>query len=339
VPIRRRKVRDADAPPGLAAAILRDNVSPLVLDDAAKHLASGPLRLLVVDDIDRGGPQAVEMLSMVAVRCAATRVAVIATAGGPLGLRPELRLGGLSQADLAVAIGGLAPEVNHALWLASQGLPGVARELAQELTGLGDRDDPVVHLALIAPSRAAFLDADASEWTLTQDGADWLLTAGDEEARLRDGRGMHYLRALLAAPGQELRALDLAAGGAGLVSPPPGPVIDTAARDAYRRRLGAVTAALEAADRAGDEEAAERAEIERQALLHQLRGATGLGGRSRQAAPEAERASQRHPDPARGDRQDRRGRPARRRPGTSQGALRGVAVRRDHGGERPGGVL
>ena len=82
--------------------------------------------------------------------------------------------------------------------------------------------------------------------------------------------------ALIAAPGQDIRALDLAAGGAGLAAAGAGPVLDTAARDAYRRRLGAVTAALEAADRAGDQETAERAEAERQALLRELRGSTGL---------------------------------------------------------------
>jgi hypothetical protein len=57
------------------------------------------------------------------------------------------------------------------------------------------------------------LGAPASEWSLVRDGADWLLTAGEERARLRDGRGLHYLRALLAAPGRVIRALDLAAGG------------------------------------------------------------------------------------------------------------------------------
>jgi tetratricopeptide (TPR) repeat protein len=130
----------------------------------------------------------------------------------------------------------------------------------------------------------------ASEWSLVRDGADWLLTAGDERARLRDGRGLHYLRALLASPGRDIRALDLAAGGAGLVPAGTGPVLDEVARDEYRRRLGAVTTAIEAADRTGDQEAAQRAEAERAALLRELRGAAGLGGRGREAAPEAERA-------------------------------------------------
>jgi hypothetical protein len=69
-----------------------------------------------------------------------------------------------------------------------------------------------------------------------------------------------------------------------------GPVLDGAARDAYRQRLGALAASLDAADRAGDSRAAERAEAERQALLGELRRAAGLGGRDRMTAPEAERA-------------------------------------------------
>src|SRR5215468_8111706 len=150
-----------------------------------------------------------------------------------------------------------------------------AREIAQRLgmTGLLER--------LVPP---------ADEWTLTRDGDDWLLEAGEEHARLRDGRGLHYLRALLAAPGQEIRALDLVAGGAGLVSSGMGTVLDAAARDAYRRRLDALTARLDSADRAGDLQAAERLEAERQALLGELRKAAGLGGRDRAVAPEAERA-------------------------------------------------
>jgi hypothetical protein len=676
-------LRDTGAPEDLVTAILAESAAPLDLDRAAKHLVSGPPRLIVVDDIDRGGPQAVEMLSVIAARCATAPVAVIATAARPLGLRPELRVRGLSEADLAAAIGGpgaeetLDAEANHALWLASRGLPGAARQLARDLDSPGGHRDPVVRLALSTPSAAPFMDVDANlvrlletavgrarddgarsrvlarlafellgdasaaarrralsdealglarragdpgalaevldarlyalwdpdgardrldagaeiielaraagdgererhglfwrfvalmelgrvaeaestlaafareaeaagdaegsvlvtarhamlailrgsfgegarltarvreaawragmadaegigatlslsialdlggaaaemkrgvselmaiarqrpghlfeasaarllvalgrddeaaaeldrvlpralassgprwlgamtdlavvaaalsaadaaeriyaalapyrgrlvvwagaatssgpvshqlgllaaatgrntdavrdfgeaieleerigalpflarslaglagalaaaggaeqaaecrhrshaiaerlglspliqlldtagnEWTLARDGDDWVLTAGDEQARLRDGRGLHYLRALLAVPGREVRALDLAAGGAGLVPAQAGPVIDAAARDAYRRRLAAVTSAVEAADRAGDREAADRAETERQALLSELRGATGMGGRGRQVAPEAERA-------------------------------------------------
>ena len=671
-----RLLRDTGAPDGLIAGLLSEHAGPLDLDGAAAHLASGPLRFIVIDDVDRGGADAAGMLSAVAARCHTAPVAVLATTASPLGLRPELRLGGLSEEELAAALGGLDAEMSRPLWLASRGQPGVARQLARELAGRPGGADPVVHLALRATASTPFLAVDtslvrlleaaaararadgdrarvlarlarellgdatatarrreladealrlargagdpglladvldarlhalwdqrgaedrlaagseiidlaraagdgererdgmfwrfvalmelarvaeaesalaafaheaavagdaaaavlatarhamlailhgrfeqaslltaevareadriglpdaelitgtlrgpvalelgftgewerapdmmlayarerpghlleataarvltalgrldeaaaelarllpralassgprwlgamadlavvaaatgdsaaaariyqamlpyrgrlvvwggaaiawgpvshhlgllaatmgqtgeavghfeeaiefeertgalpflahslagladaltgsgdpgraaacrgrsreiaqrlgmavllrrlgtpATEWSLVRDGEDWLLTAGEERARLRDVRGLHYLRALLAAPGREIRALDLAAGGAGLAAAGTGPVLDGAARDAYRRRLGEVTAALEAADRAGDPEAAVRAEAERTALVRELRGAAGLGGRVRRAAPEAERA-------------------------------------------------
>jgi hypothetical protein len=672
-------LRDTGAPDGLAADLVDAAAGPLDLDTAARQLASGPARLIVVDDVDRGGPEAVEVLAVLAARCAVAATAVIATAAAPLGLGPELRLGALSERDLTAALGGLDAEAGHALWIASRGRPGVARQLADELAELGEHDDPVVHLALRAPSTAAFLDVDtnlvrlleaaaghaagdgprarvlarlarellgdasaaarrraladealrlarrsgdpgtlaevldarlhalwdpagaqdrlaagaeiialartagddrrerqgqlwrfvalmelgrvaeaesalavfgqeaaaagdaeaevtatarlamlailrgrfddacgliekvaqaarraamadaealtatlagamtvehdsctgreagvqallavarrqpghlfeataarisllagrdaeagaeldrllsralagsgprwlgaladlavvaagvgdtaaaallydalapyrgrlvvwagantawgpvshylglltdalgktedavrhfeeavdleqrigalpylahslsglagalaardgagdaarasqhrrrarqiaerlgmtlllerlvppADEWTLARDGEDWLLAAGQEQARLRDGRGLHYLRALLAAPGRDIRALDLVAGGAGLAGAGMGPVLDAASREAYRARLAALSAELDAADRAGNPVAAEQLEAERRALLAELRRAAGLGGRDRLVAPEAERA-------------------------------------------------
>ncbi len=675
-------LRDTDAPDDLAASLLGGNAGTLDLDSAARHLVSGSPRLIVVDDVDRGGPDAAEvLLGPVAVRCAAAATAVIVTAAAPLGLGlgPVLRLGPLSEEDLGLAAGGLDEEAAHALWVASRGRPGVARQLAQELADLGEHDDPMVHLALRAPSTTAFLDVDtnlvrllevavgraaddalrarvlarlarellddasssarrraladealqlarraadpgtlaevldarlhalwdpagatdrlaagpeiidlarsagddrrerngqfwrfvalmelgrvadaesalaafereattagdaeavvmvtarhamlailrgrfddasqlivrvaetarrarmadaeaitgtlawsvaaergtsagwetgvtalltaarrqpghlfeataarilaqagqiaeagaelerllpralassgsrwlgamadlavvatavgnagaaaqlyaalapyrarlvvwagansawgpvshylgllaavlgqpgdavqcfeeavdleeqigalpylahsldgladalvlrggasdagrasdyrcrareiaermgmtvllerlvppANEWTLARDGEDWLLQAGDERVRLRDSRGLHYLRALLAAPGRDIRALDLVAGGAGLAASGMGPALDAAARDAYRVRLDALTAGLDAADRAGDRAAAEKIEAERNAVLAELRRAAGLGGRDRVVAPEAERA-------------------------------------------------
>jgi len=672
-------LRDTGAPDGLAADLVDAGAGPLDLDRAARQLVDGPARLIVVDDVDRGGSEAVEVLAVLAARCAVAATAVIATAAAPLGLGPELRLGGLSERELAAALGGLEAEASHALWLASRGRPGVARHLADELAGLGERDDPVVQLALRAPSTAGFLDVDpnlvrlleaaagraasdglrarvlarlarellgdasaadrrraladealclagrsgdpgalaegldarlharwdpagagdrlaagseiialartagddrlerrgqfwrvvalmelgrvaeaesalavfgreavaagdaeaevtakarlamlailrgrfddagglietvaqaarragmadaealiatlagavaaeqdpgtgweagvrallalarrqpghlfeataarmsllagrdaeagaeldrllaralsgagprwlgaladlavvaagvgdtaaaallydalapyrgrlvvwagantvwgpvshylgvlasalgkteaavrhfeeavdleqqigalpylahslsglaaalaardgagdaaraaehrrrarqiaerlgmtvllerlvrpADEWTLTRDGQDWLLEAGPERVRLRDSRGLHYLRTLLAAPGRDVRALDLVAGGAGLASTGMGPELDAAAREAYRARLATLTAGLDAADRVGDLVAAEQIEAERRALLAELRRAVGLGGRDRLVAPEAERA-------------------------------------------------
>ncbi len=155
-------LRDAGAPDALAAGLLGQDAGPLDLDSAARSLVSGSPRLIVVDDIDRGGPAAVEVLSIVAARCAAAATAVIATAAAPLGLRPEWRLGALSEQELAAALGGLDADAGYALWVASQGLPGVARPLARELAGLGEHDDPVIYLALRTASAAAFLDVDTN---------------------------------------------------------------------------------------------------------------------------------------------------------------------------------
>ena len=132
--------------------------------------------------------------------------------------------------------------------------------------------------------------AASAQWSLWRDREDWLLQAGPEHARLRDSRGLHYLRALLAAPGSDIPALDLAAGGPGLAAPGAGPLLDDAARDAYRGRIRELDGELAAADRAGDSVSAERFHNERQALAGALRRATGLVGRPRRATAEAERA-------------------------------------------------
>jgi tetratricopeptide (TPR) repeat protein len=129
-----------------------------------------------------------------------------------------------------------------------------------------------------------------ARWSLRRDGEDWLLQAGPEHARLRDSRGLHCLRALLAAPGRDIPALDLAAGGPGLATSDAGPLLDDAARDAYRNRIRGLDSELAAADRAGDSVCAERIHHERQALASELRRATGLAGRPRRTSAEAERA-------------------------------------------------
>jgi tetratricopeptide (TPR) repeat protein len=128
------------------------------------------------------------------------------------------------------------------------------------------------------------------EWTLSRDGEDWQLQAGDERARLRDTRGIVYLRTLLAAPGRDIPALDLAAHGTGLAPPISQLALDPTAVQAYRQRLTALDEELDAADHAGDTQRSQRAQTEREALLAELRRTTGLGGRPRDISAETERA-------------------------------------------------
>ena len=175
-------LRDAGAPDELAAGLLDPRAGPLDLDNAARHLASAGPRLIVVDDMDRGGPEAAAMLSVVAARCTASGTAVIATSATPLGLPAELTLAGLSQADLAEAVGEPGEEHGHALWVASRGRPGVARELARELAAIGTNQDPVVHLALRVAPTAAFLDVDANLVRLLELAAE---RAADDATRAR----------------------------------------------------------------------------------------------------------------------------------------------------------
>lgn len=74
------------------------------------------------------------------------------------------------------------------------------------------------------------------------------------------------------------------------MAPAPEPVLDTAARAAYRKRLDDLARQMDVADRTGDVELAATFAAERSALLAELRRAAGLGGRTRSHSAEAERA-------------------------------------------------
>ena len=169
--------------------------------------------------------------------------------------------------------------------LASRAGPG-DREAAEDLSRQARNAAERLGMTVLLASFPLATD----RWRLLRDGEDWLLDADSEHVRLRDSRGLHYLRALLAAPGREIPALDLVAGGPGVTPTSAGPLIDAQARAQYRHRLEALASELDAADRGGDATRAQSLERERRALVDELRRATGLGGRSRFVSPEAERA-------------------------------------------------
>jgi hypothetical protein len=148
---------DVGAPGDLASRVL-DDAGPLALDTAARLLSDGNRRLLVIDDIDHGGAAALRLLETVAARVAAASTAVVVTSVLPLGVGTQQRLNGLSEDELATVLPGLAPQDRRAVWLASAGLPGVARSLAADLAADTGTASPLVRLALRAPSQAEFLD-------------------------------------------------------------------------------------------------------------------------------------------------------------------------------------
>jgi hypothetical protein len=88
----------------------------------------------------------------------AADTAVVVTSVFPLGVGTQLPLTGLSEEELAAVLPVLAPQARHGVWLASGGLPGVARSLAADLAAGTGTADPLVQLALTAPSQAEFLD-------------------------------------------------------------------------------------------------------------------------------------------------------------------------------------
>jgi hypothetical protein len=148
----------------------------------------------------------------------------------------------------------------------------VARTLRDAGAALGDAPPPVA-----SPPPAGVFAREGEMWRLTWNG---------RTARVVDRKGLADLARLLAQPGREVPALDLAGTPGGDL----GAVVDARARAAYKRRLAELESELEAADAAGDLGRSERAATERDALVAQLSAAYGLGGRVRVAGDPAERA-------------------------------------------------
>ena len=147
---------DLGAAPEVTGAMLDDS-GMLDTNMAVRLLAAGTRRLIVVDDVDIGGEEAVDMLALVAARLVTCSTAVVATAAAPLGVGRDLKLAGLSEPDLAAVVGEMPAGERHAVWVASRGMPGAARTLAGHLADLPPGRDALVQLALHAAQRGEFL--------------------------------------------------------------------------------------------------------------------------------------------------------------------------------------
>ncbi len=127
-----------------------------------------------------------------------------------------------------------------------------------------------------------------------------------ETTRLPDLKGFRYIERLLTNPGREIHVLDMVAVERGSLPRghafDPGrdelpdatdralPVIDDAARAAYRRRLAEVDDDIDEATRLNDPGRVELAQRDRDYLIAELTSAVGLGGRARSTGGTAERA-------------------------------------------------
>jgi hypothetical protein len=120
-------------------------------------------------------------------------------------------------------------------------------------------------------------------------GEVWNLEWRGVQTTMRDRKGLRDLAQLLATPGREIAALDLAGGY--VVDAGGGQTLDASARDAYLARLRGIENELDDADRRGDRTRSALLAGERDALIGELTTAFGLGGRARKLGPSpAERA-------------------------------------------------
>jgi hypothetical protein len=144
--------------------------------------------------------------------------------------------------------------------------------------------DHLGHPTTVPPGRAAFI----------RTGTVWRLDFRGRTVTVVDSKGMRDLAVLLARPGREVHVLDLVEASGG----PPraaagsdlGPMIDAAARAAYKQRLRDLEDEIETAASDSDLGRLATLQAEREFLAAELGAALGLGGRSRLSGDRVERA-------------------------------------------------
>jgi tetratricopeptide (TPR) repeat protein len=215
-------------------------------------------------------------------------------------------------------------DVDEARWRARRNGPGdieearrlMERGLARaEEVGVPRMDARVARAsALLAPEGEAAAPAPApapapadgaTTAVLAREGDVWRLDFEGRVLRVRDAKGMRHLALLLANPGIEFHAVDVATAAEGGAMPTnrdvdglsvrtgtgdAGPALDSQAKAEYRSRLEDLRAEIEEAEDFNDPERAARAREEMDFIAHELSAAVGLGGRDRPTASAAERA-------------------------------------------------
>jgi hypothetical protein len=144
-----------------------------------------------------------------------------------------------------------------------------------------ERDEFLGRRPAPASARAGAMVCEGDVWAITYEG---------RTVRMKQSKGLADLARLLAQPGREVHVLDLAGARGTVPAGGAGPQVDAAAREAYKRRLIELDTDIDAADRDCDAGRSETLHRERDALLAELSGAYGLGGRARRTADPAERA-------------------------------------------------
>ena len=161
---------------------------------------------------------------------------------------------------------------------------------------LGNQPAHALSCAQLAAARASTSHGRVSAPSATSDRRvrsrrdAWRVTADARTFTVVHSVGMEYLAQLLAQPGMQIRAVDLASehGFAPLASVHA--VLDDTAIAAYRRRAAALQSEIDEADHYADLERAARARFELDGIVDELTRVTGLAGRSREFHDDGERA-------------------------------------------------
>ncbi|WP_214321269.1 hypothetical protein [Nonomuraea sediminis] len=198
--------------------------------------------------------------------------------------RHTLGVAAMTMGDMERAIGHLEAAVHDNLAFGHWPAVVLSRSRLAEVYALvhGSHDGRARHeLAKVerdADALGMMLPCASRRVAMARTGRQWRVELQGRGALVDHSVGMGYLATLLANPGQEIPAAELA--GNPHADSTRQPVLDEEARRSYRRRL----AQLEELPRS------EAAEAERDWLLAELAAATGLGGRARQFAGNDERA-------------------------------------------------
>jgi tetratricopeptide (TPR) repeat protein len=218
-----------------------------------------------------------------------------------LGYRPMLAVIDFDEARMRVRRGDegdveRARELLHSATARAEavGVPRLGERLARAEAMLPPQEAPAP-AAAEGPATAV----------LAREGDVWRLDFEGRVLRVRDAKGMRHLALLLANPGVEFHAVEVAgsAEGTGVAAVAEaqglavragtgdaGVALDTQAKAEYRARLEDLRADIEEAEAFNDPERAARAREEMDFIAQELSSAVGLGGRDRRAASAAERA-------------------------------------------------
>ena len=183
--------------------------------------------------------------------------------------------------------------------LTRRGDPGDAADARRERDD-AERDAVGLGMRLPELSRRSAAGPWAAEKaqpaTCRRVGKQWEISLGQRRLLVPHSRGMQYLAVLIANPGQEIAAMELAAGAPYADQPVRGapssgqPVLDDVAQREYRQRLATLQDEIVGYEARHETGRADQSRAEREWLLAELASAAGLGGRARTFATDDERA-------------------------------------------------